>query len=189
MVKTTHRILHDWKLVKFLKEKGNLGDVLDVGSKDSRYKKFMEFNSYTSLDIDSKFKPDIVGDIEFFESNKKYDTILVTFVFEHLKNPEIVIKNLYSLLKLSGRIICSTPFIFQNHGEDYWRYSEDCLRMIYGRYFSKVGVIAYGNFISSSWDILHFFNRIPLINWLVAKFSLILSSRHCPMGHITEAVK
>jgi SAM-dependent methyltransferase len=186
---STHRIVHDWKLIPILKSR-NWGNVLDVGSKDARYKKYMEFSSYEKLDIDSSFHPDILGDIEFYTSTKKYDTIIMTAVIEHIRHPEVALKSINHLLKEGGCCIVTVPFIFQNHGEDdYWRYSEPGCRLLFGTYFSKVGVTGYGNFISSSWDILHFFNRIPLLNHLVAWLSLTFSSRHCPSGFIVEAIK
>lgn len=188
--KSTNRIVHDWKLIPFLKSKGNLGRVLDVGSKDARYKKHMEFDSYKTLDVDPSFKCDYTADLEFFVSPEKFDTILITQVLEHVKNPEICIKSMSNLLKDGGRVISTTPFVFQNHGsEDYWRYGEPCLRMLFGRYFSKVSVVGYGNAISSSWDVLHFFNRIPLINYFVAFCSKIMGSNHAPNGFLVEAIK
>lgn len=177
------------KLIPLLKG-GKWGDVLDVGSKDARYKQFMDYSSYDSLDIDSTYRPDIVADIEWYESNKKYDTILLTQVLEHVKNPDIAIKRCHELLKDGGRLIVSTPFIFQEHGMDYWRWTEEGLRLLFNRYFAqgKVGIVGYGNFLTSSWDIFHFHNRFSLLNPLIALVgSWLFSSHHCPSGFITIA--
>jgi len=189
MVKTTHRILLEWKLIPLLKSRKH-GDVLDVGSKDARYKKYMDFSSYTTLDIEPSFHPDIVGDIEFFTSDKKYDTILLQQVLEHVKNPEICLKSISQLLKPDGVLIMSTPFIFQEHStEDYWRFTQYGLRLMLERYFREIRIDGFGNFISSSWDVLHFFNRIPVVNTMFAFISQIFGSEHCPMGFLVQAKK
>lgn len=62
----------------------------------------------------------LVSDIEekgiFFETIKltkgeKFDVILATSVLEHLKNPDLVLKNLKKILTKDGIIIISTPNI------------------------------------------------------------------------------
>lgn len=189
MVKTTHRILLEWKLIPLLKSKKH-GDVLDVGSKDARYKKHMDFTSYTTLDIEPSFHPDIVGDVEFYTSNKKYDTILLSQVIEHVKNPEICLKSISELLKPNGILIMTSPLLFQVHGsEDYWRFTTHGLRLMLDRYFRQVKVEGYGNFIASSWDQLHFFNRLPFMNHIVAFTSLIFGNQHCECGYLTQTIK
>lgn len=168
----------------------NWGDVIDIGSKDARYKNYMEFKSYTTFDIDPTFKPNIEGDIEMYSSDKKYDTILMSQCLEHLKRPQIAIKCMAELLKDGGAVICTSPLVFAPHGDDYFRYTEDCLRMMFGTYFSKVQVIPYGNFLSAAWQIFNFHNRFWWFNRFVAWLSrLTFSSKYVPDGYITIAIK
>jgi SAM-dependent methyltransferase len=176
-------------LIPFLKRQ-NWKEVLEVGSKDARYKKYMEFDSYTTLDIEASFHPDIVADVEWYESNRKYDTILICQCLEHIKQPDIAVKRMYELLKPSGRIICTVPFIFAEHGQDFNRWTEQGLRLLFGRYFNKVSIIPYGNFVSSSWQIFNFHNKFWILNKLVVWFSRItFSNKYCPDGFLIEAIK
>lgn len=189
MVKTVHRRAMEHIVIPFL-ESRTWGDVLDIGSKDARYKQYTGHKTFTTLDIEPKFHPDIVGNIEFFTSPIKYDTITCFQVLEHVKNPEAAIKSMYDLLKPNGRLILTTPFIFQVHGtEDFWRWTEHGLRMMLKRYFREINIQGYSNFIGSSFDVFHFYNRIPLVNPIVDFVSRIFGSHHCPAGYLTEAIK
>jgi SAM-dependent methyltransferase len=42
-------------------------------------------------------------------SEKKYDIIISFETFEHLKNPDAYLQNLFSVLKTGGKLILSTP--------------------------------------------------------------------------------
>lgn len=191
MVKTVHRRAMEHALIPLLRTK-NWGRCLDVGSKDSRYKKFMRYTSFETLDLEPSFHPDYVGNIEFWQPSdgKLYDTIIMTQVLEHVKNPEIVLKNIASLLKTGGVLIMTTPFIFQEHGdEDYWRWTSKGLRLLLERYFREIRIDGYSNFIASSFDVFHFHNRIPFVNPIVEFVSRIFGSHHCPCGYLTQAIK
>jgi SAM-dependent methyltransferase len=125
-----------------------------------------------------------------YSSDKKYDTILISQVLEHLKRPQIAIKCMAGLLKDGGTVICTSPFVFAEHGEDYFRYTEMALRMMFGTYFSKVSVIGYGNFISAAWQCFNFHNKFWVLNRFVAWLSRkTFSSKYVPDGFITVAIK
>jgi len=54
-----------------------------------------------------------------------FDLILVPFVFEHVSQPFIAMRNLAALLRPGGYMIWAAPFIQQYHGSphDYFRYT------------------------------------------------------------------
>lgn len=47
--------------------------------------------------------------IEGYETNKKFDVIILTEVIEHVANPDTIIGKIYSLLKPDGILILSLP--------------------------------------------------------------------------------
>lgn len=52
-------------------------------------------------------------------------TVLILEVFEHIKNPFKVIKEIFRVLKPQGVVIMSAPMNFpiHNYPEDYWRFT------------------------------------------------------------------
>ena len=47
--------------------------------------------------------------IEHFDSDVKYDTIIIGHVLEHIEDPILALKNIYSLLKNDGVFLVSVP--------------------------------------------------------------------------------
>jgi 2-polyprenyl-3-methyl-5-hydroxy-6-metoxy-1,4-benzoquinol methylase len=85
----------------------------------------------------------INSDIETFSSNKKFDSIFMFHVIEHVKDPELLISNCYKMLKKEGVLIMETPnfsslerLIFKNNWFNYsvpyhtYVYSPKTLRLI-----------------------------------------------------------
>lgn len=189
-MKSTSRILLEWKLIPLLKNI-NGWDIIDIGSKDARYKKHIQHTSYTSLDIEPNFKTDITADIQEYETNTRYDTALCTQVLEHIPNPQKAITQIYKLLKPGGRMILTTPFIFPIHSNsDYYRFSPQALQELL-KDFKIITIIPVGNFISSSWTIFNFHNKLglQLLNYPIALLSLIFNNKYCPETYITIARK
>ena len=48
-------------------------------------------------------------DKKYFKINKKFDLIACYHVIEHLKKPEILIKNIHRMLNTNGHLIIGTP--------------------------------------------------------------------------------
>jgi len=86
--------------------------VIDIGARDKLIKNELPGNmKYTSLDVDSSFKPDIVGDIEkrLPIKDKSYDFIVCSEVLEHVIYPRRVLKEFRRILKDDGKIIITLP--------------------------------------------------------------------------------
>lgn len=58
----------------------------------------------------------ILGDIQTFYSDKKYDIVICWNVLEHVKNPEKALFSLINLTKLNGILIISAPNVYSLKG-------------------------------------------------------------------------
>lgn len=126
-----HRI-HDHALQKAL-EKYARGVLLDVGCGDKPY--HMLTNGY----VDQHIGLDHVGSfhsksqVEIFAtayetgiSDNSIDTVLCTFVLEHLEYPQKALDEFYRVTKPGGHIILSAPLFWHLHEEprDFYRYTK-----------------------------------------------------------------
>jgi ubiquinone/menaquinone biosynthesis C-methylase UbiE len=114
--------------------------ILDAGAGESQFKKFCSHLKYTSQDFgqydgtgDKKglqtkrwdnSKLDIVSDITNIPvSDKSFDAILCTEVFEHIPNPILALKEFSRILKPKGYLIITAPFCSLTHFAPYHFYS------------------------------------------------------------------
>lgn len=162
--------------------------LLDVGSKDLRYKKAFHEINYAALDIFFKdtSKKDLAllvnGDIcNIPYKAKTFNYILCTEVLEHVYDPFLAFKELSRILKPTGILLLSVPYLnLSPHGE-YWRFNveglkELCLRndlkIIEEYRLGNLGAII----LNSIWQSL--FSQIPLINRItysvISKINLFL---------------
>ena len=64
--------------------------------------------------------------------SESIDTILCTEVLEHIENPIAAINEFFRVLRPGGIVILTVPFAFPVHDEkDYWRFSEQGLRLLF----------------------------------------------------------
>ena len=182
-LKSITRLTLEKKLIPILK-KLKPGIVLDMGSLNSPYKKFIPSTRYLTLDINKKNNPDICCDIHNIKWQPNYfDTIIATEVLEHLKDPKKAVSELYKITKKGGVCIATTRFIYPYHPgpKDYYRFTEDSLKDIFSD-FSSVKIIQHGNRLHALWQLLNYgrieilfniFNKlISLINFKDRKFCL-----------------
>lgn len=127
--------LRTFKYREYIKEK----DILELGcgmgnfiAASMRYSpniaEGVEISKYACNFIKKKYKIHVYNsDIESFKSNKKYDTIFLFQVIEHVKDPFKIINKCKSLLKKDGTIIIETPnlnsFDKVIFGENWFNYS------------------------------------------------------------------
>tara|TARA_R110002096_G_scaffold401880_2_gene598929 strand:+ start:433 stop:1146 length:714 start_codon:yes stop_codon:yes gene_type:complete len=112
------------------------GNLLDIGCGKMPYKNYIVKNSmvyaYVGLDIenaliyDKDVKPDHTwdGKVMPFENNS-FDCALATEVLEHCPGPEIVLKEVYRVLKHNGVFFFTVPFLWNLHEvpHDEYRYT------------------------------------------------------------------
>jgi ubiquinone/menaquinone biosynthesis C-methylase UbiE len=113
------------------------GSVLDLGCGRSKYKHIVLANAGSYLGVD-KYKygnnVEIVADAQQVPfSDNSFDTILCLQVLEHVSSPIKVVNECYRVLKLGGKVIITTPWIYPYHGEpeDYYRYSRTALEFMF----------------------------------------------------------
>ncbi|MCX6813430.1 MAG: methyltransferase domain-containing protein [Candidatus Azambacteria bacterium] len=104
------------------------GIVLDAGSGEiRRYKSFLKFEKYLTLDINSKNNPDIIGSVLDIPLNENsVDSIVSTQVLEHVKNPQKAISEFYRVIKKGRFCLLTAPQWSELHEEpnDYQRFTK-----------------------------------------------------------------
>lgn len=104
-----------------------------------------------TLDFDSKWNPDIVGDITKPDKwiLEPYDLIHITQVIEHIPNIFDLSKAFAYCLNPNGYVIVDNPWGPKGpdwHGEppsfgDYWRISKDGMRVLFEKNFEIIQII------------------------------------------------
>ncbi|WP_026839473.1 class I SAM-dependent methyltransferase [Gillisia sp. JM1] len=173
------------------------GNLLDIGCGKMPYKEYILQNSsiekYVGLDIetalnyDTDNKPDFIwnGKVMPFESNS-FDCAFGTEVLEHCPEPELVLKEVWRILKPGGTFFFTVPFLWNLHEvpNDEYRYTPFALkRHLSNAGFNSIEIKATGGWHASMaqmlglWvrrsnmpenkrDILSFFIK-PIIKYLV----------------------
>lgn len=109
--------------------------VLDIGGKEKPVKgrtKSWEVQHYDILDL-----PDYDLNLEnqSFMKYRQYACVIFCLeVMEYIYNPVQAIKNLYSMLRTSGELYISFPFVYPEHNPreiDYLRYTESGIRKLF----------------------------------------------------------
>jgi SAM-dependent methyltransferase len=186
------------------------GNLLDVGcGKKPYYSIFVDkVDSYTGID---KKKADVIGsalDLPF--SSNKFDTVLSTQVLEHVKDPQIMINELYRVLTKNGYAIVTAPLFWCLHEEpeDYFRFTKYSLFMLFKKAgFKKVLIRERGNWVITIGQLTSTFlestmNRglvkypkkiiqilLQLICLHVSKINIIHKNRTAPLGYLILAQK
>ena len=112
------------------------GAILDLGGNlDSEYHRLIKGNyTFTSVNISTKYKSDLVFDIEekFPIEDKKFDAVLCMNVLEHIYRFNNVVSETFRVLKKKGRFIFAVPFMHHIHGnpDDYFRYTRSAIEKI-----------------------------------------------------------
>ena len=179
------------------------GKLLDIGCGKMPYRAYIlersEVNQYTGMDIDSSlaYDKDIIPDIRWDGKtmpvqNEFYDSAIATEVLEHCANPEIVLKEIYRILKPGGMLFLTVPFLWNLHEvpHDEYRYTPFSLeRHLQNSGFRDIDLYPMGGWHASmaqmlglwvrrspmrpiSRKILSFFIR-PCITFLIRKDKLL----------------
>ena len=107
--------------------------VLDFGCGGSPYRGLFSNADYRRADyLASEGLDYVVRDNSTIpERDGAFDAIMSTQVLEHVKTPMEYLKECRRLLKVGGRLICTTHGVFEEHGcpEDYHRWTADGIRV------------------------------------------------------------
>ncbi|MBI6118553.1 class I SAM-dependent methyltransferase [Salegentibacter maritimus] len=192
--------LEDWNLDIFIirksifeKIKGNLefftGTLLDIGCGKMPYKEYILKNSsvkeYTGLDIEDalQYDPDIKPDFTWdgksmpFEADS-FDCAFGTEVLEHCPEPEVILKEVFRILKPDGYFFFTVPFLWNLHEvpNDEYRYTPFSLeRHLKNSGFSNVNLKATGGWHASLAQMLGLWvRRSPITGRKRKYFSKII---------------
>jgi ubiquinone/menaquinone biosynthesis C-methylase UbiE len=144
------------------------GNLLDIGCGKMPYKNHILKNSnvskYLGLDIenaisyDSKIKPDITWDGKSMPfENESFDCAFGTEVLEHCPEPELVLKEVYRVLKSNGVFFFTVPFLWNLHEvpHDEYRYTPFSLeRHLKNSGFVDIAIKATGGWHASMAQML-----------------------------------
>lgn len=132
------------EMANFAKDVPKGALILDAGAGDSPYKDLFKHAHYESADFQKINKPyapsTYVCDLKKIPvENCRFDYIIFNQVMEHLPEPQLVLAELYRVLKVGGRIMYTGPLFFEEHEQpyDYYRYTQFGLRYL----FNKTGFI------------------------------------------------
>jgi SAM-dependent methyltransferase len=170
------------------------GVVLDVGSKDAPYRRFVTATEYLTMEIQPGPGVDVVGDIhDIPRADATVDAVICTEVLEHCHDPQRAVEELGRVLRPGGVCVLSTRFLYLYHGapKDYFRFTEDGLRHLF-RAFSALEVIPLGDRLESAWMLVP--RRGRLWGRLMNLVDPLVSSRRtheskAPTGYLVRAVK
>lgn len=149
------RVFLDEKLRRYFVSVPQYTRIIDIGgkkeSKRGAFRLPKELESVCIyLNITAKDNPDIVGDAHFLPIKESvFDLVICCEVLEHVRNLEIVAKEIYRILQRNGRGIFSLPFLFPIHMDthDYQRFTKSKLLDLF-KDFSEVAIEHMGSYFS-----------------------------------------
>jgi len=127
------------------------GKVLDLGGGSvSSYTALCKGSfDVTSVNIDPKTKPTVVGDITkplpFRDGS--FDAVVSLNTFEHIFDFNVPVSEAFRVLKKGGKFIFSTPFLKEVHSspDDYWRFTASAFQtLLRKKGFHAVEIVVLG---------------------------------------------
>lgn len=168
------------------------GPTLDIGARDAPYRGRLRTRQYWTADLDRNGRPHFCCDAHQLAcSSGTFENVIATELLEHVREPQLVVDELWRVLAPGGACILSTRFICPYHPSpnDYYRFTWDSLRHLF-RQFSEVEVHSHGNRAQVLWHMFNsgrhgvFFN---IFNPLVAMINVKNQFIHC--GYVVFARK
>jgi SAM-dependent methyltransferase len=112
--------------------------TLDVGCGEATISEvFFSEGSYTGIDVENRISSekkkrisfDLYDGFELPYPDGSFEQVLCMEVFEHVANLELMLREIYRVLKPGGRIIVTVPFMWPEHEmpQDFRRYTANGL--------------------------------------------------------------
>jgi SAM-dependent methyltransferase len=184
---TKNTLLRDLQINECTKIKVN-GLSLEFGAIDRKNKTFSNFIRGHSKFEYSNIKPNKKLNIFYSDLTKKlkiksnkYNNILLFNVLEHLPEYRIALSQINRILKKKGKIIGSTPFIYQIHGapKDYFRFTKEFFEFeLKKQKFNNIKVQYLGNgpFTACYSLIYPYLRFLPIFSHLVLLICFMLDN-------------
>ena len=184
---TKNTLLRDLQINECTKIKVN-GLSLEFGAIDRKNKTFSNFIRGQSKFEFSNVKPNKKLNIFYSDLTKKlkiksnkYNNILLFNVLEHLPEYRITLSQINRILKKKGKIIGSTPFIYQIHGapKDYFRFTKEFFEFeLKKQKFNNIKVQYLGNgpFTACYSLIYPYLRFLPIFSHLVLLICFMLDN-------------
>jgi len=184
---TKNTLLRDLQINECTKIKVN-GLSLEFGAIDRKNKTFSNFIRGQPKFEYSNIKPNKKLNIFYSDLTKKlkiksnkYNNILLFNVLEHLPEYRIALSQINRILKKKGKIIGSTPFIYQIHGapKDYFRFTKEFFEFeLKKQKFNNIKVQYLGNgpFTACYSLIYPYLRFLPIFSHLVLLICFMLDN-------------
>jgi len=184
---TKNTLLRDLQINECNKFKVN-GLSLEFGAIDRENKTFSNFIRGQSKFEYSNIKPNKKLNIFYSDLTKKlkiksnkYNNVLLFNVLEHLPEYRIALSQINRILKKKGKIIGSTPFIYQIHGapKDYFRFTKEFFEFeLKKQKFNNIKVQYLGNgpFTACYSLIYPYLRFLPIFSHLVLLICFMLDN-------------
>ena len=184
---TKNTLLRDLQINECTKIKVN-GLSLEFGAIVRKNKTFSNFIRGQSKFEYSNIKPNKKLNIFYSDLTKKlkiksnkYNNILLFNVLEHLPEYRIALSQINRILKKKGKIIGSTPFIYQIHGapKDYFRFTKEFFEFeLKKQKFNNIKVQYLGNgpFTACYSLIYPYIRFLPIFSHLVLLICFMLDN-------------
>ena len=184
---TKSTLLRDLQINECTKIKVN-GLSLEFGAIDRKNKTFSNFIRGQSKFEYSNIKPNKKLNIFYSDLTKKlkiksnkYNNILIFNVLEHLPEYRITLSQINRILKKKGKIIGSTPFIYQIHDapKDYFRFTREFFEFeLKKQKFKNIKVQYLGNGpLTACYSLMYPYIRfLPIFSHLVLLICFMLDN-------------
>ena len=149
------------------------------------------FSSWEYLNINERYKPDLIGDAENIPCEDEiYDCAICFELLAHANNPEKVLKEISRILKTNGLLFLSMPYMYRHHPNplDMQRWSSEKIHIELEKHNLSIKIVeTRGAWLVVLFDVLingllsfkrgTFFSStfFSIFGFLIGKFFLLLT--------------
>ncbi len=155
------------------------GNVLDIGGGSSPYARLLQRDAQLiNLDIERSDATSVIADAHALPfASGSLDAAICTNVLEHVRAPQVCIREITRALRKGGELIVIVPFMFKVHPnpEDHWRFTWQCLEHLFANDYEVIESFVSGGRFAVIWEIIGQVRGLELLrifNPLIARLPL-----------------